>query len=336
MRVLLLAGGSSAEREVSLATARGIAAALGELGHDVRAIDVEWAPAPALSDASPELTARPPPFGGAPDTGAASARALELAADGEVARAEVVFIALHGSFGENGGIQALLEFAGVSYTGSGRVASTLGMNKDAAKRLFRDGGIPTPDWCVVRRGDDVLSAVERIGLPAIVKPLEEGSTVGVSLVEAVEELPDALEGAWRYGPRAMIERYIPGRELTVGILDEMPLPVVEIVPSHELYDYTCKYTPGMSHYHVPADIPDAVSERLWDDALRAFRALGCDAYARVDFRLDPDDQPWCLEVNTLPGMTETSLLPKAAAAAGISYPQLVERIIRAAVRRGRG
>jgi D-alanine-D-alanine ligase len=173
-----------------------------------------------------------------------------------------------------------------------------------------------------------------MGLPAIIKPVEEGSTVGLSLVEERRDLPAALDEAWRYGPRAMIERYVPGRELTVGILDDQPLPIVEIIPSHGLYDYACKYTPGMSSYRVPAQVPDAVRDRMWKCALGAFKALGCDAYARVDFRLDPQDQPWCLEVNTLPGMTETSLLPKAAAAVGISYPELVERISRAALRFG--
>jgi D-alanine-D-alanine ligase len=251
-----------------------------------------------------------------------------------VRSAEVVFVALHGGFGEDGGIQTLLEFAGVRYTGSGRMASALAMDKDASKRLFRDAGIPTPDWRVVRRGDDVGSTLDAVGLPAIIKPVEEGSTVGLSLVEERRDLPAALDEAWRYGPRAMIERYVPGRELTVGILDDQPLPIVEIIPSHGLYDYACKYTPGMSSYRVPAQVPDAVRDRMWKCALGAFKALGCDAYARVDFRLDPQDQPWCLEVNTLPGMTETSLLPKAAAAVGISYPELVERISRAALRFG--
>jgi D-alanine-D-alanine ligase len=334
MRVLLLAGGSSAEREVSLASARGIAAALRELGHDVRAIDVQWGPEPALPDATRQLTVRPLPFGGAPETEAPSARALQVATDGEVRSAEVVFVALHGGFGEDGGIQTLLEFAGVRYTGSGRMASALAMDKDASKRLFRDAGIPTPDWRVVRRGDDVGSTLDAVGLPAIIKPVEEGSTVGLSLVEERRDLPAALDEAWRYGPRAMIECYVPGRELTVGILDNRSLPIVEIIPSHGLYDYACKYTPGMSSYHVPAQVPDAVRDRMWECALGAFKALGCDAYARVDFRLDPQDQPWCLEVNTLPGMTETSLLPKAAAAVGISYPELVERISRAALRPG--
>ena len=239
--------------------------------------------------------------------------------------ADVIFLALHGGRGEDGTIQALLDLGGIPYTGSGHLASALAMDKDLAKQLFLQAGVPTPAWRMTPvDSSDVMMA---IGYPCIVKPSKQGSTVGLSLVRSSEELAEAIALAARFDDEVMVEQFIAGRELTVAILGDHALPVGEIIPRHELYDYECKYTPGMAREVFPADLTADEARTVQDLALRASRALKLRGCARIDFRMDAQGTFWCLEANTLPGMTQLSLVPQAAAAAGISFPELCERIV---------
>lgn len=248
--------------------------------------------------------------------------------------AEVLFPVLHGGAGEGGILQALLEVIGVPYTGSGPLASALAMDKDLSKRLLRAASVPVPAWFMtpVSR-EDVTKA---LGWPVIVKPSKQGSTLGLTLVKQAKELGAAVAEAARFDDEVMAEQFIPGRELTVGILGDVPLPVGEIIPNHELFDYECKYTPGMSEEIFPADLKTSVARRVQELALTAHRALKLGGYSRVDFRLSPEGDIFCLEANTLPGMTKMSLLPQAARAAGIEFPELCERICRLARNPGGG
>jgi D-alanine-D-alanine ligase len=324
MKVAVLMGGTSAEREISLRTGRGIVQALSRLGHVVVALDA--------------ANGRLLPPG---DDGAAPApvTALEPATPTAIARAEglreadVVLIALHGGAGENGTLQALLELTGKPYTGSGVMASALAMNKAMSKRVFVQAGIPTPRWQLLP-ADAPASAVDADalgGYPLVVKPNEEGSTVGLSIVREPAGLADALRLAAEHGPETLIEEFIEGRELTVAVIGDRALPIVEIRPKSGFYDYTAKYTAGQSEYFCPADLPAAETERVRALGLAASRVLDCRGVTRVDFRLDAKGESWCLEVNTIPGMTPTSLVPMAAKAAGLSYDQVVQEMIELAL-----
>ena len=305
----MLMGGDSPEREVSLASGSAVAEALGEAGHEALPLDITF------SGSSP----------GRPIWDA-------LSSD-EVRGADLLFLCLHGGFGENGGLQALLEEMDLTYTGSGPSASMLAMDKWASKMLFSSAGIPVPEGILVGRGEDGR-VLEEVGLPCVVKPRFQGSTVGLSVVREEGRVGEAVELARSYGD-FLAERFVPGRDITVAVLGDEPLPVVEIKPEHEVYDYICKYTPGMSEYEVPAKLSEAEAEAIEGYALRAFRILGCRDFGRVDFRMDPEGRMYCLEVNTIPGMTSTSLVPKAAEAAGIGFPELVDRIAKMAMDRRR-
>jgi len=222
----------------------------------------------------------------------------------------------------------VLDVIGVPYTGSGALASALAMDKDLAKRLFRAAGVPVPAWFMAPVApEDVTTA---LGWPVIVKPSKMGSSVGMTLVRNAEGLDAAVAQARTFDSEVMAEQFIPGRELTVGIVGDVPLPVGEIIPKHELFDYECKYTPGMSEEIFPARLDTALARQLQELALTAHRALKLGGYSRVDFRLSREGDIFCLEANTLPGMTRTSLLPQAARAAGIEFPELCERICRLA------
>jgi D-alanine-D-alanine ligase len=247
-----------------------------------------------------------------------------------IRQAEVVFLALHGGQGEDGTVQALLDMAGVTYTGSGHLSSALAMDKDLSKRLFRAAGVPTADWIMTDAsgaGASVDMVREALGSPVIVKPSKQGSTVGLTLVREPNALMDAIALAGRYDDEVMIERFVAGRELTVAVLGGEALPVIEIIPKHEIYDYECKYTAGMAREEVPAKIPSQAAAELQRLAVKAFHALKLDGCARIDFRMTPAGEFACLEANTLPGMTELSLVPQAAAAAGLDFATLCERIV---------
>lgn len=326
MKVAVLMGGRSAEREISLKTGQGVARALRALGHETTSVDA--ADGALLPPGGEEAGARP--IG---EIARLPLRAQVAMADVPAVRdADVVYVALHGTFGEDGRVQALLELAGKRYTGSGVLASALAMDKDMSKRVLADAGVPTPRWTVRRTGERPgASDVEACGgLPVVVKPSEEGSSVALTIVERAEDLPGAFDEAVLHGGVVLIEEYIPGRELTVAVLDDEALPVVEIRPKQGFYDYENKYTPGRTDYFCPADLPAATAERVRELGLRAALALGCTGVSRVDFRLSPQGEAYCLEVNTIPGMTPTSLVPMAARAVGMSYEDVVARALRSA------
>lgn len=332
MKITVLLGGVSAERDVSLSSGLRIAVALREKGHDVVCLD----PAEGVLTRDTERALLAAGVGNAPPSlealaGLAS-RSLSpvLGTLPEVIDTDCVFLALHGGQGEDGTIQALLDMVGVPYTGSGHLASALAMDKHLSKVVLRAAGVATANWLMAPApGDEPLDAREvgrHLDWPVVVKPSKQGSTVGLSIVRAPDELAAAVTEAFRFDDEVMIERFVPGQELTVGILGDQVLPTIEIQPVKELYDYECKYTPGMAKEFV-AELAPEIASKLADQARRAFTALKLTGYARIDFRLDPHGQPWCLEANTLPGMTPTSLIPQAAAAAGVLFPDLCERIV---------
>jgi D-alanine-D-alanine ligase len=327
MKVAVLMGGRSSERVISLRTGRGIAKALRTLGHAATSIDAaDGAVLPAGDEENGARTAE------AVRALPASA-ALGVATAPAVRDADVVFIALHGPGGEDGSIQGLLEYAGKTYTGSGVLGSALALDKAKSKAMFDRVGVPTPRWTVVHALDPEprIDAAALGGWPLVVKPNLEGSTVGLTIVRDAEGLPAALRLAARFGDEILIEEFIPGRELTVAVLELEAFPVVEIVPKGGFYDFEHKYTKGMSEYFCPADLPPGVEETARELSLRAALALGCRGVSRVDFRLSPSGECQCLEVNTIPGMTPLSLVPMAARARGMSYEQLVGRMLELAV-----
>ncbi len=289
-RIAVLKGGPSSEREVSLRTGAAVAVALRSLGYEVEEVDV-------------------------------TGREVNLPAG-----IDFVFLALHGTFGEDGTVQAILEARGVPYTGCGIAASRLAFDKEASKDLFRAAGIPTPSGFVVSRGGEFRDVLA-MAMPVVVKPSRQGSTVGMSFVFSTEEIEPALKKAWEFDSHVLVEQFVKGREFTVGILGNQALPPVEIVPKHGFYDYDNKYTAGATDYYCPARIDDETTRRIQKAAFLAHRVLCCQVYSRVDVMLDQEGRPFVLEVNTIPGMTATSLLPKAAAAAGIDFPGLCRRIL---------
>src|SRR5437870_1041540 len=330
MRVTVLTGGATAERAVAFASASQIVAALRSRGHDVSVVDT----AGGLLDERGERGLLGAAVGTAPPAvDQLAAREQRMLSEGlaelpAVRDADVLFLSVHGGSGEGGTLQAVLDVIGVPYTGSGPLASALAMDKDLAKRLFRAAGVPVPAWFMTPVApEDVTTA---LGWPVIVKPSKGGSTVGLTLVKNAKGLDPAVTLAARYDDEVIVEQFIPGREMTVGVLGDVPLPVGEIIPQHELFDYECKYTPGMSEEIFPAKLETTLARQLQELALSAHRALKLGGYSLVDFRLSPEGDIFCLEANTLPGMTRTCLLPQAARAAGIEFPELCERICRLA------
>jgi D-alanine-D-alanine ligase len=328
VRITVLLGGTSSERDVSLASGIRIVEALRTRGHQVAAVDTAYGLLSAGDEQ--ELLA-----GGVvktipPETGALAKLNAQLPANLRgIPPTDVVVLALHGGQGEDGTIQALLDLTGVPYTGSGHLASALAMDKELSKHLFRAAGVTTPNWLMAPA--TVEEVTKSLGFPVIVKPSKQGSTVGLSLVRNPADLAVAIEEAFRHDDEVMIEQFIPGRELTVAVLGGEALPVGEIFPKHELYDYECKYTAGMAHEEFPARLTDEETRRIQDLAVRAFRALKLRGCARLDFRMSPEGEFHCLEANTLPGMTGLSLVPQAAAAAGMSFADLCERLVALAV-----
>jgi len=331
MKIAVLFGGTSEERDVSIASAAQVIPALRALGHDVYAVDT----ATGRLSASAEqqlLASRVAPV---PPSSTAieqmRSRAVNLSPEQfDIRSTDVVFLALHGGAGEDGRIQSLLDLAGMPYTGSNHIGSAAAMDKDLAKRLFRWGGVPTADWLMAPV--ETAEVTRQLGWPVVVKPSKQGSTVGLSVVRKAEELQAAITAARAFDDEVMIEKFIPGREFTVGILDQQALPAGEIIVPGEIFDYQSKYQQGGAREVFPADLPEAEATVLQGHALNAHRALKLGAYSRIDFRRDAEGQFWCLEANSLPGMTGTSLLPQAAKAAGIDFPQLLERICRGAIR----
>jgi len=331
VKIAVLFGGTSEERDVSIASAAQIIPALRQLGHQVFAVDT----ATGRLGQAEERRLLSSPVAAAPP----SQQEIERVRGGSMAispgafdfrEAEVVFLALHGGAGEDGRIQAVLNLAGLAYTGSSHIASAAAMDKDMSKRLFRSVGVPTPDWLMAPVTANEVSAA--LGWPVVAKPNKQGSTVGLRVVRKPSELPAAIEHARRFDDEIILERFIPGREFTVGILDGAALPVGEIIAPGEVFDYESKYQTGGAREVFPADLPAAESALIQDYARRVHRVLKLGAYSRSDFRRDDSGAFWCLEANSLPGMTATSLLPQAAKAAGIDFPELLERICRGAIK----
>ena len=349
MKIVVLAGGLSPERNVSLSSGAKVCQALRERGHQAAFVDLYFgtehfdgpaqdlfqAPLPGeltrVARQAPDLEAvkRQRANGGESMFGLG---VLELCQS-----ADVVFLALHGSCGEDGRVQAALELLGVPYTGSGYLGSAIAMDKDLTKRLTAPLGVATPRWETVRyQKKDVPALSARLELPCVVKPVDSGSSIGVYICREREQLAQALEAGLALGGHCVVEQYVSGREIQVGILEDTALPSIEIIPKEGFYDYENKYQPGAAEEICPAPIPAEWEQRLGQAALTVFRSIGLSVYARADFIVTPDGTPWFLEIKTLPGMTPTSLLPQEAAAVGIGYGELCERIIRASLRARQG
>jgi len=324
-KVALLVGGTSPERQVSKMSGKGVLGALNILQYPTKIID------PAYGLNQPNLEED---FFSEKEYGEVSIRnCIDAINSNLLDDVDVVFSTLHGKWAEDGTIQSLLELRGLKYTGSKVLASALAMDKEMSKVIFRQAGVYTADWFSVTEKTLDKNVVEKeirrlIDFPCIIKPNDQGSTVGLTFVKDESEVTDAIKLALQFSTKALVEKYIPGSELTVAILVNKALPVLEIVPKSGLYDYEHKYTSGMSDYIVPAKIPDDVAKLAQHQALTAFHALNCEGYGRVDFRMNNQNELYCLEVNTLPGMTPLSLVPKAARAVGISFEELVNTIIK--------
>ena len=306
-RTGVLMGGISAEREVSLRSGKAVCRALKSLGYPVVAIDAKG----------------------------------DFAATLKKQKIKRVFIALHGGHGENGAVQGMLEIMGISYTGSGVLASALAMDKVASKKIFLYHKIPVPQFSIVQRamfkvqgpkkgskqGTSNIELRTGFRMPWVVKPATEGSSVGVEIVKDGKAFHAALQAAFRFGETVLIEKYIKGKEVQIAILDDMVLGGVEVRPSREFYTYEAKYTAGLTQYIFPPDLDPETARKAEAAALAAHRALGCSGATRVDLIIDRQRNPYVLEVNTIPGMTETSLLPKIAKNAGLEFPELIQRIL---------
>src|SRR5213080_424988 len=307
MKLAVLRGGKSAEREVSMRSGEQVAKALRGRGHDVTSVDLD-------------------------------ASTWDLLRDGGF---DCVFNALHGRLGEDGTVQGMLELLGLPYTGSGVLASALCMDKARAGRILAAIGLHVPEFeeLEIKQGvaaDAVERLVSRFGLPLVVKPVREGSTIGLTIAKDADAVASGLVLAGRYDRRVLVQRFAAGTEITVGVLatpDLQVLPTLEIVSENPVYDYDAKYTAGKSHYIIPARIPEHLREEAQHDAGVAFQVLGCSGMARVDIIVDADGTPWILEVNTVPGLTALSLLPDAAKAAGITFTDLCKRLVDHAVAR---
>ncbi len=332
MNILLVCGGISTERDISLKSGRAVFRALLELNHNVLGLD------PALGKdgffSSVEEMERLPNFETLKNQGIVPKNYLESFLELANKQVDVAFIALHGKYGEDGIVQSYLETLHIPYTGSGVKASSIAIDKHTSKILFSAAGISTPRWLLVNRAElgsyEFYEYVrEELGKAVVIKPNDQGSTIGVSIVfdGNLDDIHIACEKAFELSSKVLIEQYIEGREVTVGVLGREPLPVIEIVPQSGFYDFEHKYTVGRTEYVCPAEIDEYTSEFIQQVALNAFEVLDCSGFARVDFRLTEEGVPFALELNTIPGFTETSLVPKAAKQIGIEFPELCQKII---------
>jgi D-alanine-D-alanine ligase len=334
LKVAVLFGGTSEEREVSVASGAQVIKALRSIGHEVLAIETSRGLL-STEDESRLLNCRVDAVPPSSDALAVlRSREASLIDSPTLTDVDVIFLALHGGTGEDGTVQAMLDMAGMAYTGSGHLASAVAMDKDMSKRLFVAAGIATPRWLMAPcRGDTVA---QELGYPLVVKPNRQGSTVGLSVVRSHDALEAAIHHASKFDREVMLEQFIAGRELTVGVLGDEALTVGEILLEPDaVFDYADKYQLGAVREVFPADLPESIAKAAQEAAVRAHRALKLEGYSRTDFRLDSEGRLWCLEVNSLPGMTATSLLPQSAAASKIPFPELCERICRAGVERHR-
>lgn len=299
-KVAVLAGGPSCEREVSLISGKAVYDALSELGYPVLFVD-------AVDDFLPKLKRENVTF---------------------------AFLALHGTFGEDGTVQRLLEKEGIGYTGPGPEASELAFDKEAAQTRLRNEGVRVPDFFILKSEKEITKK-PALNFPLVVKPVKSGSSVGVTIVRDAGGYEKACREAFKYSDAVLVDSYVPGRELTVGVLGEEPLPVVEVIARREFYDYEAKYKDAETRYEFPAKLTEEEHRAVVAEAMKAYRALQGEVMGRVDLILDSDGRPYVLEMNTIPGLTPKSLLPKAARAAGIHFPELCVRIMALSMAKGR-
>lgn len=348
MKIVVLAGGLSTERDVSFKTGEMVTKALRENGHQVILLDVFM----GYSDKEEDLTEI---FDRAEAVSVKVAAIPETAPDLEKVKAQrkdqsdnffgpnvielcrmadIVFMALHGENGENGKIQAAFDLFGIRYTGTGYLGSALAMNKGMAKQLFLENGIPTPRGTSLKRGEDAAK-IENCGIhfPCVVKPCSGGSSIGVSIVHDKAEYEQALKEAFRWENELVIEEYVKGREFSVGVIDFQALPIIEIAPVEGFYDYKNKYKAGSTVETCPAELSEQITKEMQGYAEKVAEVLGLNTYSRTDFLLDAEDHIFCLEANTLPGMTPTSLLPQEAKVTGVDFNQLCEKLIESSMRK---
>jgi D-alanine-D-alanine ligase len=338
MNLCVLFGGTSAEREISLLSGYAMARAYESLGHKVTLLDPATGKIMSIKEyhiSPPHATAPTPEELGILNQGSIFVDSL---LSETVRKADAVIIGLHGVPGEDGTVQAVLELLGKKFTGSGSRSSAVSIDKAYSKILMEAAGVPTPKWNFLSSSSpEMLDSIMKQSLQKmpggiVVKPNDQGSTVGLTIsTQADFDFGAGIRLAWKYSKGALIEEFIEGRELTVTVLDGDPLPIVEIAPEGGFYDYYHKYTKGMTQYYAPADLPNDLAKKIQESALTVYGCCDCSGYARVDYRLKPDNSFYCLEINTLPGMTETSLVPKAAQAAGMSFEELCKRILDAAI-----
>lgn len=340
MKIVVLAGGLSPERNVSLSSGTMIAEALRTLGHRAALVDMffgledydgtleEFFDAP-ISQAGKKVDRRAPDL----EEIKAARKWKSPSAFGQgvlelCQLADIVFIAMHGTCGEDGRVQATFDLLGIPYTGAGYLSSGVAMDKDMTKRLIMGLGVDTPTWIRVDYTEkDIDRLTSTTPVPCVVKPVDSGSSIGVAIAKDKKELHAALLDGLKLGGRCVLEQYVAGREIQVALLGDRALPSIEIIPKEGFYDYENKYQPGAAEEICPSPIPPEWEKKVGDSALKVFRALGLSVYSRADFIVDENGIPWFLEINTLPGMTPTSLVPQEAAAVGISYPELCQRII---------
>ena len=348
MKIVVLAGGLSTERDVSFKTGEMVTKALRENGHQVILLDVFM----GYSDKEEDLTGI---FDRAEAVSVKVAAIPETAPDLEKVKAQrkdqsdnffgpnvielcrmadIVFMALHGENGENGKIQAAFDLFGIRYTGTGYLGSALAMNKGMAKQLFLENGIPTPRGTSLKRGEDAAK-IETCGIhfPCVVKPCSGGSSIGVSIVHDKAEYEQALKEAFRWENELVIEEYVKGREFSVGVIDFQALPIIEIAPVEGFYDYKNKYKAGSTVETCPAELSEQITKEMQGYAEKVAEVLGLNTYSRTDFLLDAEDHIFCLEANTLPGMTPTSLLPQEAKVTGVDFNQICEKLIESSMRK---
>ncbi len=338
MNIALITGGLSSEREVALSSGRGILKALRNLGHNVTVID----PVFGSEKVDEDVIFRDMVSNEYPSLeklkniqGENSRKMLDCVNSPLFDNIDIAFLGLHGKYGEDGMIQTLLELRGIKYTGSGVRASAFAMDKDITKTVFQANGILTPEWVALNRQDEynIKEFPKIFGKPLVVKPNDEGSTVGLTIARDEKELEKGINTAFLYSDKVLVEKYVKGREITVSIVDGRAYPVIEIIPKEGFYDYEHKYTKGKTEYVCPAEIKSAVSDKAKEIAMNAFKASGCEVYARVDFLLTEDDELFCLEINTLPGMTELSLVPMAVKSEGMEFNALIDTVIKTSLRK---
>ncbi|RKY54179.1 MAG: D-alanine--D-alanine ligase [Candidatus Neomarinimicrobiota bacterium] len=329
MKIVVLKGGISSEREISLLSGDNIAKALEENGHNVICLDTVL-PLEQIDhhiDPTPDLVEN------------GESNLVKLLSCPDIQSADFIFNALHGGIGENGVVSGILEIMGYKFNGSGVEGCAIAMDKVVSKVLFEKYRIPTPKWRhfnrveIIENGKIIEKILNAFDFPIVIKPAHEGSTVGLTIVSDGKELNPAIDKALEYNNELIVEKYIKGRELTVAILGNNALPIIEIIPKHGIYDYECKYTSGMSEYQVPAKIDNKLTQHIQELSIIAFKVLKCYGYGRADLRLGEDGIPYFLEMNTMPGMTALSLVPKAAKATGISFVDLLEKIIELGIKK---